>query len=186
MNLFDEIPELKSERLILRPFVPEDAFYLKAMTEETEVYRYEPSFLYELKYEDKEQVITRMYEECFLTKESLLLAICRIEHPEELIGIAEFYNYEPEKQKASIGYRLRKAYWNQGYASEICPLMRDYLFQNTDVRKITAHIRKEHSASKHVAEQYGFICKWPDQQEDWGYEEPVIADKYICKKEKEL
>ena len=181
-HLFDEIPEIKGERVILRKFEPADAQQLEEMTEEEDIYRFEPSFLYERKYADKEQAITEMYEECFRKKESLLLAICKKDRPEELIGIAEFYNYEPEKQKASIGYRLRKGYWDQGYASEICPLMRDYLFNRTDIKKITAHIRADHSISKHVAEKYGFICKWPNQKEDWGFDKPVIADKYICEK----
>lgn len=33
-------------------------------------------------------------------------------------GIAEIYNYEPKKAKASIGYRLDEKYWGRGIATQ--------------------------------------------------------------------
>lgn len=183
MKLFDEMPRLTGERIFARPFVPADAPALDEFTKDPEVYRYLPTFLYELKYEDKNQVIERMEEECFLTKESILLAVFLKEEPDKLVGILEIYNYEPEKEKASVGCRLAKAWWNKGIAAEGVCLLRDYLFEKTDVRKITAHIMKENIASEKMTEKCGFIKRWPDLTEDWGFDSPVIVDKYSCKKE---
>ena len=50
--------------------------------------------------------------------------------PERLIGIAEFYNYEEKKSKASIGCRLHDACWGKGIATEVVALMRDYLTED--------------------------------------------------------
>lgn len=76
MKLFDEYPFLTDGIILLRKIVLSDAEALQALRTDQEVYRYLPTFLYEQKYEDVYEVIGRMDEECFRTKESILLAVC--------------------------------------------------------------------------------------------------------------
>ena len=169
MNLFDEMPRIESERLILREFVDADAEALAAFAHDEEVYRYLPTFLYEQRYDDAHLVISRMREECFDTKESILLAICLRDAPDQMLGIAEFYAYEPRKPKASIGYRLGREYWGQGIATEVVGMLKDHLLDRVHMRTITAHVICENVASARALQKNDFVCLYPHVWEDWGW-----------------
>ena len=101
--------------------------------------------------------------------------------PDRVIGIAEIYNYEPQKEKASVGYRLNRRFWGKDVASETTALLVDYLIGQTDVRKITAHVMAENAASSRVLEKNGFALRWTGLREDWGRGEPVLVNKYMYK-----
>lgn len=180
--LFSEYPTLEDDALLLRPPVPEDAAALADLIKDPAVYRYLPTFLYEQKYDDPAEMLRRLRAECFDSKESILLCVCLREEPERALGIAEIYNYEPEKEKASVGYRLSPSCWGRGIATRVTALLVGYLFGRTDVRKITAHVMTENAASGRVLEKNGFQKKWTGLREDWGRGGPVTINKYILKK----
>ena len=190
-QLFDEYPTIEGERLILRKPQLRDAEALKALTEDPQVYRYLPTFLFETKYEDPQEVIRRIDEECFRTRDAILLAICLRREPDPtatrepdcMLGLAEIYNYEPKKAKASIGIRLSSKVWGQGIATEAIGLLKKYLLEQTDVRTITAHIMCENRASAAAVRKNGFLNKYPDLYGDWGFPELCHTDKYVFKKE---
>ena len=104
MKIFDEVPYIRSDGLILRRICREDRDRLAEMTGDDMVYRYLPTFLFEKRYADTELVIERMYDECFAQHESVLLGIepCG----EGFCGIAEIYGVDDRIHKVSIGYRL--------------------------------------------------------------------------------
>jgi len=181
IKLFDEIPEMKNERVLLRPIERKDLPALSEMTGDPEVYRFLPTFLYEQKYDDKNLMLDRMEEECIRTKDTILLAVCPADEQDTFMGIAEIYNYEPQKEKASIGYRLCREFWGRGIASEVTGLLKKYLLERTDVRKITAHVMVENKASAKVLLKNGFFPKWQNLSEDWGRPENVTVDKYRFK-----
>ena len=181
-RLFDEMPFIESEDLILRPMTREDIPEIEELTGDSEVYRYLPSFLYEQKYVDKGMMLDRMEEECFRSRESILLAVCPKESG-RMAGIAEIYNYEPEKEKASIGCRLLRRCWHLGIAPKVAVALTKYLFAETDVRKITAHVIAGNKNSGRVLEKIGYERKWPGLTEDWGLDEPVTVDKYIIRRD---
>ena len=106
MKLFDEIPYLTDDRIILREMTDQDAEALRRLSHNMRVYRYLPAFLYEQKYEDPHDVIRNMRRECIETKESILLGIFLKADPETMTGIAEIYAWEEDRNKASIGVRL--------------------------------------------------------------------------------
>lgn len=182
MDLFDEMPRLEGERVLLREFVDADAPALSDFIHSEAIYRLLPTFLYEQKYDDPHQTIARMREECFETKESVLLAICLREAPDQMIGIAEIYAYEPRKPKASIGGRLSQPYWGQGIATEVFGLLKRYLLDEVHMRTITAHVMKGNAASAGALRKNGFVRLYADVWEDWGRGEPVLIDKYVYKR----
>lgn len=190
MRLFDEYPYIERDTVVLKKMGAADADALSDMVKNKQLYRYLPTFLYEQKYEDIREMLAKMDEECFLPKESLLLGIY-VKRPAALsgentdwqfAGIAEFYNYEEKKGKASIGCRLLPAFWGQGLATAVIGMMKDYLFTQTDVRTITGHIMQVNRASAGAAMKNGFLCKYPDLLEDWGFPQPVRIDKYVFKR----
>ena len=178
-ELFEEFPRLESDRLILREWAAADAPSIEPIVHDPGVYRFLPTFLYEQSYEDVGEMIACSRKKCFDTHDAILLGIFLKNDPERLIGIAEIYNYEPEKEKASIGYRLNRYYWGKGIASETAALLVKYLIEQTDVRKITAHVMAENTASARVLEKNGFVLRWSGLREDWGRESSVLVNKYM-------
>ncbi len=182
MKLFEEYPYLEDETLIIKRMTDEDADALGAFAASDEVYRYLPTFLYEQKYDDAAEVLKKMDAECFDTKESILMGIYYKPEESRFIGLAEIYNYEENKAKASIGCRIAKEWWGRGICTDVVKLLKEYLL-STDVRTITAHIMRENQASAGTTKKNGFLCKYPDTYGDWGFDDLIYADKYVFKKE---
>lgn len=169
-KLFDEIPYLEGERIILRQITENDREALQEMAQSNRIYRYEPTYLLEQQYTDMDQLIQDLYGEYFEKKQNLFLGIFLKENPAELCGLAEFYDYRDHIHAVSIGARLREKYWKCGIATEVTEQMADYLFKDTDIEIITATTMVENKASAHVLEKNGFMTTKTIQKEDWGHD----------------
>ena len=62
-ELFPEPPVLTDGGLCLKPLSLSDADNLRMLIQEEAVYRYLPTFLFEKKYNQPEEVILRLYDE---------------------------------------------------------------------------------------------------------------------------
>lgn len=173
-KLFSEIPYLQGGRLILKQVEDVDANALLELVENPRVYRYLPTFLFEKKYEDMHDVIRNLYTECF--QESIILGIYL---DNKMCGLAELYGYRDELHKISVGYRLNECYWGAGVATEALGLLVQYLYHETDIEIITASTMVENQASAKVLLKNGFTLVTSGVNEDWGYEHPTVADKWI-------
>ena len=109
-KLFDEIPYLEGERLILRKITEDDREALQEMAQSNIVYRYEPTCLLEQQYTDMDQLLRDLYGEYFEKKQNLFLGVFLKDNPTELCGLAEFYDYRDHIHMVSIGTRLREKY----------------------------------------------------------------------------
>ena len=145
-KLFDEIPYLEGEHVILRKIVEEDRETLWEMAHSSIVYRYEPTYLLEQQYSDMDQLFRDLYGECFEKKRNLFLGVFLKENPAELCGLAEFYDYRDHIHMVSIGGRLREKYWKNGIGTDIAKLMVDYLFKETDIEIITSSTMVENKS----------------------------------------
>ena len=177
-KLFDEIPLIEGECIILRKIMDKDADALDDMIHSDIVYHYEPTYLFERQFTDVHEMIRNLYGECFEKKQNLFLGIV-FKEEDQFCGISEIYDYRPKLHMASIGYRLRKAYWNNGIATEAAKMMADYLFNQTDVEIITASTMIENRASAHVLEKNGFTMTSKGYPEDWGHKNPTMADRWF-------
>ncbi len=173
-ELFDRIPRLTGERICLRPLVQKDADALGELTGSSRVYRYLPTFLYEKKNEDPRRVIRGLYDECL--EESLILGVFE---GERFCGLAEFYGLRVPIRKISVGYRLLERCWGRGIATEALGLLTGYLLRETEIEIVTASTMVENIASARVLKKNGFVLVAHGAPEDWGYEAPTPADKWI-------
>lgn len=173
-KLFSEIPCLESPRLVLKQLTDEHAQDLYELAHSERVYRYLPTFLFEQKYDDIHYVIRRLYDECF--RESIILGVFE---EDRFCGLAEMYGYRDPIHKISVGYRLLERCWGRGIATEALGLMIHYLYDETDIEIITASTMVENQASAAVLRKNGFDLVSSGVGEDWGYDQPTIADKWI-------
>ena len=180
MKLFEDYPVLYDGHITIKQMTIDDAADLSEMTRKKNVYRYLPEFLYELKYDDIYTVLDRMHEECFLTKQNLLLGIYPDSAGGRFAGIAEVYNYQEDLGKVSIGSRLKEKYWGQGIASRTVSLLKKYL-ADAGIKIITAHAMQENKTSEAVLKKNGFLLAEKGLAEDWGPGKQVVADKYVFK-----
>lgn len=178
IKLFDEIPTLETDRVVLRKITDSDAPALEAMVTNEMVYRYEPTFLFERQYTDMHQMIRELYGEIYETKQNLILGVY-LKSEDELCGLAEFYGYKESIHKSCVGFRLREEYWGKKISTESEWLMMDYLLNETDVQIITASTMMENKASARVLEKNGFTMTVSGVPEDWGYPDPTLTDKWI-------
>ena len=178
-KLFDEIPYLESDRLVLRKITEDDRETLQEMAHSDIIYRYEPTYLLEQQYTDMDQLLHDMYGEYFEKKQNLFLGIFLRENPSELCGLAEFYDYRDHLHMVSIGIRLREKFWKLGIATEVARLMSDYIFKETDIEIITATTMTDNKASAHALEKNGFMSTNIVHKDDWGHDEPTDAYRWF-------
>ena len=172
--LFPEPPVLTGGRISLRPLTLSDSESLRRFTGQDAIYRYLPTFLFEKKYGDAEDVIRKLYDECL--DDSLILGVfdgC------EFLGLAEVYGFKASIHKASVGYRLLEEKWGQGIATETLKILVDELLNDRGIEIITASTMVENHASARVLQKNGFTFVNGAVDEDWGYPEPTPADKWI-------
>ena len=173
-NIFSPVPNLKGERIVLRALTPDDETALLELTENENVYRYLPTFLYEQKYDDKSYVIEHLYDECL--EDSLILGVYL---NDEFTGLAEVYGCRPVLKKVSVGYRLLERYWGRGIATEALSLIRDYLINEKDIRVITASTMIDNEASANVLKKNGFRHFMYTVFENWGYQKLILTEKWV-------
>lgn len=173
---FSRIPRMESDRLVLRRLAPADAPALADLARSDRVYRYLPTFLYEQKYPDIHRFIDTLYTECL--RESLILGVF-LREGGAFLGLAEMYGFRDPIHKISIGYRFLESCWGRGIASETVGLMTNWLLGQTDIEIITASTMVQNRASARVLEKNGFTLVNTAVDEDWGYDQPTPADKWI-------
>lgn len=172
--LFPEPPVLYGENLCLKPLALSDADSLSRLTQQEAVYRYLPTFLFEKKYDDPEKAISCLYDEGLA--DSLILGIHRENH---FCGLLEVYSYRAPIHKASVGYRLLLEEWGKGIATESLEIMIDELMTVRGIEIITASTMLQNLASAHVLQKNGFSLVNHAVEEDWGFPEPTLTDKWI-------
>lgn len=178
-KLFDEIPYLEGDRVILRKITETDREALEDMAHSNIIYRYEPSYLLEQQYMDMDQLLNDLYGTYYVEKKNLFLGIFLRDDPTVLCGLAEFYDYRDHIHMASIGGRLREQYWKSGIGTEVAKLMADYLFNETDIEIITASTMVENKASAHVLEKNGFVSTRSIVKEDWGRDDSTDTYRWF-------
>ena len=178
-KLFDEIPYLEGERIILGKITEDHREALQEMAQRKNIYRYEPGYLLEQQYTDMDQLLRDLYGKYFEEKQNLFLGVFLKDHPSELCGLAEFYDYRDHLHMVSIGGRLREKYWKSGIATEVAKLMSDYLFKETDIEIVTASTMVENKASAHVLEKNGFMTTHTVHKEDWGHGDSTEAYRWF-------
>jgi RimJ/RimL family protein N-acetyltransferase len=142
-------PILETERIILRPFVPEDAPELNKVFDDWYAKRFYPDMVY-LPMAERWVLrnITRYEEEGVG-----LWAACLKETGEMVGDCGLIYQTVREKREVEVAYHLRADHRGKGLATEAALACLAHGFATLDCDQIVSMVHPDNQASKRVAER---------------------------------
>ncbi len=150
--IFRDLPEIQTDRLVLRKMRPNDAEAVFAYASDPEVSRY---------------VLWETHRSIQDSRAFLDLILAGYESggdpnwgivykgDERFIGTCGFVNYSREHARAELGYVLSRGYWGWGLMPEAVRAMIRFGFQRMGLNRIEARCMAENTASARVMEKAG-------------------------------
>lgn len=140
----------QSQRLLFRQFTPADADLIYELNREPEVLRYlhEPVTTPENAPAIISEIILPQYQR------GLGRWAVHLKYSQEFIGWCGLKYLEHSKE-IDLGYRLLKAHWGKGYATEAASTCISYAFAHLKVSAVVARAHVDNLASLRVIEKCG-------------------------------
>ncbi len=162
-----EFPQIKTERLLLRPFTINDAEQVRVLLDDKAVAATTLNIPHPYSL-DHAQAWIMMHPSLFVKRENLIFAI-EDRHKVELIGAIELRLEHPH-DRATLGYWIGRRYWNQGYCTEAGKAVIRYGFEKLHLNRIHASVSSINPASRRVLEKLGLTHEGhhPQQIKKWG------------------
>lgn len=151
------IVTMETERLIIRPVVPDDAESIFMWASDPEVTKYMMYSTHPNVESTREWLKNRdiadadSYDLGFVYKET-----------GELIGMGGLV-YKKEEDIWTIGYNLRKDYWGKGIVPEAMRGIIEHIQKNRPIRAIQGEFAVENNKSRRVMEKLGMHF-WKDSE----------------------
>ncbi len=145
-------PELHTTRFLLRQIKPTDQEFIYRGLSDPRVIPF-----YGVQYKSLEATSAQMefYEKLWrertgcwwkvLEKDSLVP-----------VGACGINGYQPDHEKAELGYWLLPEYWQKGIMMEVLPVVIRYVFQNWKLHRLEAVIEEGNEPSRRLSEKLGF------------------------------
>ncbi len=154
-GLFAQFPLISSGAVLLRRIAENDLDALYELYKNPNVFTFIPGSAKK----SKETVLHMIghFERDFHKKKMIFLGVCRAEQPDELVGTAEIFQYDPKVNKVVIGYRFCEPCWGQGLATETVRALTGYIFETVGLNRIEAYVMPQNAASQRVLEKNGFV-----------------------------
>ena|ERR1035437_1697692 len=151
-KIFEKLPMLETERLVLRPV--EEADY-KAMFEhagDPEVAKYTSWEAHKNAHYSKTivQFMMKSYKENKLSNWAVIL-----KEGNRFIGTCGFVSESKANNRAEVGFAIRKDCWNRGYVTEALKKTLEFGFKTIGYNRIEAICDVDNAASARVMEKCG-------------------------------
>ena len=144
---------LKTERLLLRDFAPDDWPALHEVESRSEVAQYQ-SFEPRTVAESRAYVAQACDESTSDSRGTYDLAVM-LAVENQLIGRCGLGITDPELSEGMLWYTMHPSYWGQGYATEAARAMVDFGFRELRLHRIWADCDPANGASVRVLEKLG-------------------------------
>ncbi|MFG1891422.1 GNAT family N-acetyltransferase [Micromonospora sp. NPDC049051] len=159
---------LSTPRLVLREFTPDDADLLVGLDSDPEVMRYLTGGRPTPPEAVRERVLPRILAH-YRRPPGLGWWAAQDRGSGEFLGWFEFRpTRDGDAREVELGYRLRRAAWGAGLATEGCRALIDKGFAELGVRRVTANTMAVNAASRRVMEKSGlrlvraYVGDWPE------------------------
>lgn len=157
------LPELETERLVLRQPVADDADALAPMYADPEVMRYVGDGI-ALTREETDRSVRRMIEAWEADGFGLFTTVRKAD--EVVIGRVGLIVWNPKTWRVTradasgpteleVGYTLGRDFWGRGYATEAAAAVRDFALNGLGAKRLIALIIHGNEASENVARKLG-------------------------------
>ncbi len=178
-ELFSIFPYLESKTLFVRRMVESDVDALAEITENENVYRYIPPFLYKKSKSNLLAAIRNLGGRDFEKKRFIIAGVYLHSDPNKLVGLAEMFDYKKRIGQITIGYRINENYWHQGIATEIVDLLIEYLSAEVKIPVIKAYVMPENVYSSKALMKNGFKKEEVlTEGKNWGGQDTVNLEGY--------
>jgi ribosomal-protein-alanine N-acetyltransferase len=147
-------PTLRSARLTLRPFTPDDTDAIFAVLGNPRVMRYWDSPPWKERAQAERFIANSAREQQEGTG-----ARFAVERAADgvLIGQCSFFRWNPSFRSAGIGYCLDDAAWGQGFGTEAVGAVLRWAFDTLDLNRVQAELDTRNPASARLLEKLGFV-----------------------------
>jgi ribosomal-protein-alanine N-acetyltransferase len=166
---------LRTERLILRPWTAEDRVPFAAMNADPEVRRFFPSVQTRAESDASADFLSSQFERTAYGPWAV-----------EIPGKAAFAGFVGPWEPApdiwphggvEIGWRLARACWGQGYATEAARAAIDFAFREAGLDDIVAFVVPANRASRAVMERIGMR-----EDPDAAFDHPRVPDGHALRR----
>ncbi len=139
-----------TERLVLREFSLEDAPDFYELNLDKEVMKYTADRVFQSIKESADLIHSyKEYEKTGFGRWTVVL-----KETDEVLGWCGL-KYITSVDEVDLGYRLKRKYWNKGYATEACNASLDIGFNQYGVGLIVGRTMTDNAASRRVLEKIG-------------------------------
>jgi ribosomal-protein-alanine N-acetyltransferase len=142
---------VETERLILRPFTPDDLDALAAINSDPDVMR----FIGDGKPAPRERTAERL---AFILehgrRHGFSVWAVRSKQTPSLMGFCGLHHLDGTNE-VEVGYRLAREHWGKGFATEAARASLRYGFEELKLNRIAAVVHPENIASQRVLEKLG-------------------------------
>ncbi|WP_286946545.1 GNAT family N-acetyltransferase [Exiguobacterium sp. UBA4551] len=145
-------PTLKTNRLVLREVLPEDATSVLAYLSDEQVVKQMGLDPFQSEADALEEI--DWYASIRRDGTGIRFGITLQE--DDVIGSCGFLNQSARHQRAELGFELSPAYQGQGIAKEAALAVIEYGFTELSLNRIEALVLPENTASQRLLERLGF------------------------------
>ena len=165
-------PTLKTKRLLLRAFKSSDARDVRQLAGDRLIADTTLSIPHPYTDVMADKWIGKHHSQ-FNSKEAVVFAIVRRDSG-ELVG-ALGLGFQPEHQRAELGFWIGRPYWNKGYGTEAGNAVLEYGFTTRELNRICANHFSRNPASGRVMQKLGMIheCHVRQHARKWNQFEDV-------------
>jgi RimJ/RimL family protein N-acetyltransferase len=177
-----EVPTIKTERLVLRPFAMSDGSDILEYTNDPEWVRYLVNIPHPFTRKDAEAFVRRFSD----LKSWETLPMFAIIFKEKVIGEIYLNDLNLQHERGELGYDLSRAYWGKGLATEASRAVLDWAFQTYNLNRIYATCDPRNNRSHRVLEKLGMTregilrshLKWNGERRDQVYY-GILRDEWL-------
>ncbi len=146
---------LETERLLLRQWQTQDLVPFAEMNQDSDVMRYFPATLSQAQSDALADKI-----QTNIAKNGWGFWAVEVKESHDFIGFVGLNHLQlpiPQAPFIEVGWRLAKAYWNQGYATEGAHKAIEFAFQQLQQPCVYAITAKQNAISQHVMHKLGMV-----------------------------